>query len=170
MSGLESVQTANSYVPFYRRCSYNLGHHRLAFGKFVVFEHSLRIPMVFAGPGVQHGSTIDFLGTNVDMAPTLLGLAGIRAPNGTDGVSVVPLLVSEKVASEQHEQVPASVLRHLKATSSSSDGSQLRPQLSRIFQNSAATRCHSAQEGFLAPSDTLHCMYGRVTLYVYTPT
>jgi hypothetical protein len=31
---------------------YNLGHHRIAFGKFVSYEHALRIPLVIMGPYV----------------------------------------------------------------------------------------------------------------------
>eukprot|EP01047_Picozoa_sp_COSAG01_P055743 COSAG01_NODE_6239_length_3775_cov_1.900979_3_plen_174_part_00 len=31
--------------------------------KFLLYEHSLRIPMLFMGPGIKPGSSIDFLGT-----------------------------------------------------------------------------------------------------------
>ena len=44
---------------------YNLGHHRLPSNKFLLYDHSLRIPMLFSGPGVAPGTKSDFLGTQV---------------------------------------------------------------------------------------------------------
>ena len=73
---------------------YNLGHHRLPSNKFLLYDHSMRIPMLFKGPGIRAGAESDFLGTQVDLAPTILGMAGIAAPPGMDGKSLVPLLTS----------------------------------------------------------------------------
>eukprot|EP01047_Picozoa_sp_COSAG01_P023450 COSAG01_NODE_1419_length_10368_cov_131.656344_7_plen_83_part_00 len=33
--------------------------------KMQFYDHSLRIPMLFSGPGIKHGSQFDFLGTQV---------------------------------------------------------------------------------------------------------
>lgn len=74
-----------------------------------MFEHALRIPLVIAGPGIRPGSELDFLGTNVDLAPTILGLAGIAAPAGTDGRSIVPLIIP----ADDSMTIPQSVRRHL---------------------------------------------------------
>merc|ERR1719329_1075183 len=64
--------------------------------------------MIFKGPGIEANTSLDFLGTQVDLAPTILGLAGLEASEGVDGRSVVPLLVGRK------DKAPASVQRHLK--------------------------------------------------------
>eukprot|EP01045_Picozoa_sp_COSAG04_P042879 COSAG04_NODE_13769_length_592_cov_1.722110_2_plen_72_part_01 len=61
--------------------------------KFLLYDHSLRIPMVIMGPGISPNSTNEFLGTQVDLAPTMLGLAGIATPPYMDGKSLVSLLV-----------------------------------------------------------------------------
>ena len=50
--------------------------------------------MLFRGPGIAPGSTFDFLGTNVDVAVTWLGLAGLDRAETMDGRSIVPLLIS----------------------------------------------------------------------------
>jgi arylsulfatase A-like enzyme len=97
----------NTYFLISSDHGYNLGHHRLPSNKFLLYDHSLRIPMIFKGPGIAANSTTDFLGTQVDLAPTILGLAGIEASDGVDGRSVVPLLVSDT------KKAPASVQRHL---------------------------------------------------------
>ena len=103
----------STYIIITSDHGYNRGHHRLAFGKFVFYEHSRRIPAVFAGPGIRVGSRFGFLGTNVDVAPTILGLAGIAPVDGTDGRSMVPLLVSADTAAAQGGMLPPSVAGHL---------------------------------------------------------
>lgn len=48
--------------------------------------------MLIAGPGVRVGP-FAHIGSNVDVAPTLLDLAGLPASPHMDGASVAPLLV-----------------------------------------------------------------------------
>ena len=81
--------------------------------KMMFYEHSLRIPMLFKGPGIARNSTFDWLGTQVDLAPTILGLAGIAAPPHMDGTDLVPLLVRADTAAAQREALPGSVRAHL---------------------------------------------------------
>jgi arylsulfatase A-like enzyme len=52
-----------------------------------------RLPLYFAGPGIQHGST-DALISNIDLAPTLVELAGTAMPEA-EGISFTPLLRGE---------------------------------------------------------------------------
>jgi arylsulfatase A-like enzyme len=59
-------------------CRYNLGHHRLPSNKFLLYDHSLRIPMLFSGPGITAGVEHAFFGTQVDLAPTMLGMVSHR--------------------------------------------------------------------------------------------
>ena len=75
-------------------CRYNLGHHRIPTNKFLLYDHALRIPMVVRGPGVKAGNS-SVLGTNVDYAPTFLGMAGIPTPATMDGRSIMAQLVPE---------------------------------------------------------------------------
>ena len=49
-------------------------------------------------PGISAGVTWDQPATQVDMAPTFLGLAGIPKPAQMDGKSLVPLLISAEAA------------------------------------------------------------------------
>lgn len=88
----------NTYVFFTSDHGYNLGQHRLPFGKHNVYDHAIRIPMVVRGPGIAHNSTFDHPCTNVDIAPTLLGLAGMQSET-MDGRSIAPLIVDASVPS-----------------------------------------------------------------------
>jgi arylsulfatase A-like enzyme len=70
------------------------------FDKRLMHEPSTRMPLVVRAPGVtQAGSESRALASNIDFAPTLLELAGIRpnlsASEKFDGASLVPLLRRE---------------------------------------------------------------------------
>lgn len=103
----------NTYFMITSDHGYNLGQHRLPSNKFLVYDHTTRIPMVFKGPGIAPKSTLDFMGTQVDLAPTILGLAGIDKPKDMDGQSIVSLLVNGAAS----DTIPGSVQRHLASTS-----------------------------------------------------
>ena len=53
-----------------------------------------------AGPGIGPGTVWHEPATQVDMAPTFLGLAGIAKPPNFDGKSLVPLLVATPTPAE----------------------------------------------------------------------
>lgn len=63
-------------------------------GKGELYEGGIRVPLVVTGPSIRKiGSKCDVPVASVDFYPTLLELAGIKAPEGQvlDGVSLVPL-------------------------------------------------------------------------------
>merc|ERR1719450_1696050 len=66
----ELGQMHNTYFFVSSDHGYNLGGHRLPSNKFLLYDHSLKIPMVVMGPGVPQGVQLPHLGTNVDYAPT----------------------------------------------------------------------------------------------------
>lgn len=43
------------------------------------YDETLRVPLLVAGPGIPAGGRVDHLSSHVDLAPTLLGLAGLDA-------------------------------------------------------------------------------------------
>ncbi|OIV35428.1 hypothetical protein BIV57_21610 [Mangrovactinospora gilvigrisea] len=69
-----------------------LGAHGLL-GKQNSYEHSLRVPLVMAGPGVPAGREVDALSLHADLFPTLAELAGgLPVPGTVTGRSLAPLL------------------------------------------------------------------------------
>jgi arylsulfatase A-like enzyme len=82
----------NTLVLYMGDNGFSLGEHGLI-DKRHAYEESMRVPMLAWGPGfVRPGSTIEAMVRNIDLAPTLLELAGARAPETMDGRSIVPLL------------------------------------------------------------------------------
>ena len=69
-----------------------LGEHGLI-DKRNAYEASIRIPMLAWAPGyVGPGTTVTGLVRNIDLAPTILELAGVRTGAPMDGLSFLPLL------------------------------------------------------------------------------
>ncbi len=64
-----------------------LGQHGLM-GKQNLYDHSVRVPLVFAGPGVPGGRTTDALAYLLDIFPTLCELTDTPVPGTVEGVSL----------------------------------------------------------------------------------
>ena len=71
-----------------------IGSHGL-FGKQNLYEHSMRSPMIFAGPGIKPGRS-DALMYLFDIFPTACDLAGVKDPQNIEGKSVAPVIRGEK--------------------------------------------------------------------------
>ncbi len=75
----------DTYVVFSSDNGYHLGHHGMLAGKNAPYEEDVRVPFVVRGPGVPAGTASEDLAGNVDLLPTILGLAGVAAPEHVDG-------------------------------------------------------------------------------------
>jgi arylsulfatase A-like enzyme len=78
---------------------YLWGEHGLG-GKWLLYEESIRVPLIVRGPGVGdglRGTKLDALALNIDVAPTILDVAGVPIPAEIDGRSLLPLLGGERV-------------------------------------------------------------------------
>jgi choline-sulfatase len=68
-----------------------LGEHGELHHGLLLYRAARRVPLIMAGPGVPAGRAPECLVRTVDIAPTLLTLAGLPAPAGLDGQSLLPL-------------------------------------------------------------------------------
>jgi arylsulfatase A-like enzyme len=68
-----------------------LGRHGLM-GKQNLYDHSVHVPLVFAGPGVPRGRRCEAPCYLLDIFPTLCDLAGLDTPASVEGRSLVPAL------------------------------------------------------------------------------
>jgi len=67
-----------------------IGSHGL-FGKQNLYEHSMKSPLIFAGPGIPKGES-DALVYLFDIFPTVLDLVGVKSPKQLDGKSLLPIM------------------------------------------------------------------------------
>ncbi len=94
----ESGLDKNTVVMYSADQGFYLGEHGW-FDKRFMYEESFRTPFLARWPGViQPGSTNIDLVQNIDFAETFLDIAGVKAPEDMQGVSVVPLMKGEKPA------------------------------------------------------------------------
>ncbi len=68
-----------------------VGQHGLM-GKQSLYDHSVRVPLLFAGPGIAEGRTCDDRVYLLDIFPTLCDLAGLAVPASVEGCSLAPAL------------------------------------------------------------------------------
>lgn len=74
---------------------FSLGEHGLI-DKRHAYEESMRVPMLAWAPGfIAAGSAVSAMVRNIDIAPTVLELAGLPSQGNADGRSLLPLLRGE---------------------------------------------------------------------------
>ena len=81
----------NTVVVLWSDHGWHLGE-KLITGKNTLWDRSTRVPLLFAGPGVSQGQKVSSPAELLDIYPTLAQLAGLDAPEGLDGHSLVPQL------------------------------------------------------------------------------
>ena len=80
-----------------------LGDHHQVYKFSSHYDSVARVPLIFAGPGVERLGVRDPLIELIDLGPTLLEMAGLGPLAGAAGFSLGPLLRGEETA--LHETV-----------------------------------------------------------------
>lgn len=94
----------STYVFYTTDNGYHIGQHRLQPGKECGFEEDINVPLIVRGPGVPEGEVAEVVTSHVDLAPTMLGLAGAPSRADFDG-EAIPLSRREldEAAASRHE-------------------------------------------------------------------
>jgi arylsulfatase A-like enzyme len=82
----------DTYIIFTSDNGYHMGLHRIRGAKWTPYTEAHEVPFVVRGPGVPEDQSFDGLVSNTDIAPTVLDLAELSAPDWMDGRSFVPFL------------------------------------------------------------------------------
>jgi N-acetylglucosamine-6-sulfatase len=90
LGGLQRLR--NTYIVFTSDNGFFYGEHRLTGGKFIAYEPATHLPLLIRGPGIKPGTSTGELAANIDLAPTILELAGAEADKSIDGRSLVPFM------------------------------------------------------------------------------
>lgn len=80
----------NTYIFFMSDNGWMLGDHGFT-SKVLPYRPATQVPFFIVGPDIAKG-TDDRIVLNIDMAPTILALAGINIPQNMHGKSMMPLL------------------------------------------------------------------------------
>ncbi len=84
----------NTLVVFMGDNGFAFGEHGLI-DKRTAYESSMRVPLLMAGAGLPAATTVKEVVANIDIAPTILEAAGLKAPP-MDGRSFLPLARGER--------------------------------------------------------------------------
>ncbi|HNB52956.1 MAG TPA: sulfatase [Anaerolineales bacterium] len=86
-------QRENTVIIFMSDNGLTWGEHRLTTSKNCPYEECINVPFTISYPAlITQPRTESRLVTNLDLAPTLLELAGLPIPATADGTSLIPLL------------------------------------------------------------------------------
>jgi arylsulfatase A-like enzyme len=91
----QTGQADNTLIVYAADNGLALGSHGLL-GKQSVFEHSMRVPLIFVGPGIPPGKSTRAFSYLLDVFPTLCDVIGIRPPADLEGESLRPLWEGKK--------------------------------------------------------------------------
>ncbi len=93
----EIGQLENTVIIFAGDNGYFYGEHGLSVERRLAYEESIRMPLLIRyPPRVKSGVARDEFALNIDLAPTLLDLAGAPVPDSMQGRSLAPLLKGER--------------------------------------------------------------------------
>lgn len=98
MKNLEAMNIADNTVVIYAGDNgHFFGEHHL-YDKRWAYEESIRVPFIVRFPRMikNPGSKAKQMILNIDLAPTLLDIAGLKIPDSVDGMSILPLLKKRK--------------------------------------------------------------------------
>ena len=89
----ETGQLDNTIIVFTSDNGYFYGEHGLSVERRLAYEESIRMPLFVRYPAaIKPGTVRDEFALNIDLAPTLLELAGAAPLRSMQGRSLVPLL------------------------------------------------------------------------------
>jgi arylsulfatase A-like enzyme len=84
----------NTVIIFMADNGYFLGERQLA-GKWLMYDRSIRVPLIIYDPRVNEHRDIDDMALNIDVTATIVDLAGIDVPAGYHGQSLVSIVTGE---------------------------------------------------------------------------
>jgi len=90
----KSGKAENTYVFFTSDHGLAVGHHGFM-GKQNMYDHSIRVPLLVSGPGIDAGKR-EMPVYLQDIMPTTLELAGIEPPDHVEFKSLLPLIRGER--------------------------------------------------------------------------
>ncbi|XP_023339862.1 N-acetylglucosamine-6-sulfatase [Eurytemora carolleeae] len=82
-------ELANTYIIYTSDHGYHMGEFGLTIDKRQPYEFDIRVPLLIRGPNIPMNTTSNTPALLIDLAPTILDMAGIKPSDDMDGVSLI---------------------------------------------------------------------------------
>jgi hypothetical protein len=96
----EKGQDKNTVIIVMGDNGYFLGERQFA-GKWLMYDNSIRVPLIVFDPRANNHQDIDDMVLNIDVTQTIADLAGVKAPESWQGKSLMPIVNKEKKSIER---------------------------------------------------------------------
>lgn len=96
----ETGQDKNTVIILMGDNGYFLGERQLA-GKWLMYDNSVRVPMIVYDPRVSKHLDISEMALNIDIPATILDLAGVEIPQAYQGKSLMPIVSGKEKAMQR---------------------------------------------------------------------
>ena len=96
----EKGQDKNTVIIVMGDNGYFLGERQMA-GKWLMYDNSIRVPLIVFDPRENSHQDIDDMVLNIDVTQTIADLAGVKAPISWQGKSLMPIVKQQKKSIER---------------------------------------------------------------------
>ncbi|KAJ8712694.1 hypothetical protein PYW08_007998 [Mythimna loreyi] len=94
----------NTYIFFTSDNGYHVGQFSQMYDKRQPYESDIKVPLLIRGPGIKPNSSNSQPVLNVDLAPTIIRLAGLEPPTHMDGKALDLLKEAEDDTNQEIEE------------------------------------------------------------------
>jgi arylsulfatase A-like enzyme len=101
LDAIPENQRASTFIIFTADSGLAVGSHGL-FGKQNLYEHSMRVPLIIAGPGVAANRSTPALVYLHDLFPTMAALAELPSLDRSRGLNLSPVLLENQNVARKH--------------------------------------------------------------------
>jgi arylsulfatase A-like enzyme len=154
----QTGQADNTLIIFAADNGLALGSHGLL-GKQSVFEHSMKVPLIFVGPGIPKGKSTRAFTYLLDVFPTLCDALSLPCPADLEGESLRPLWdgtkerirdsvflpymqIQRAVRDERWKLIAYPKIRHLQLFDLQSDPNEMSNLIDRPEHSAHVSRLH----------------------------